>query len=317
MNNFDSGKSIESIKKDVKIIDEPIIEVINEDEILFLMKMEKSNVFIGLIFDTNGNTAPHSNLSVTAKEVRRILPTQKHVVVIANDSDVLIFHKHDMMLLQKFTIPDTKQLFVSNGLQEILLASEKKVYFLELQPFEYQITECIKKCKGKEAMSIFETYSSSKFTKADRRNAELWNLNWRLSVEYLSKDKYTEAEESLSMSNFDPTDILTKYFPAYMWDYNGTSSQNVMNRDALIFLSNVLARKRKQILQEHQNPDQEYIDRAYLQGKPEVKASAWLEYIDFALIKCYQDLKKYKELADFFSSADRVYCTNIKEKVKK
>lgn len=90
-----------------------------------------------------------------------------------------------------------------------------------------------------------------------------------------------------------------------------------VDKDALNFLASVLSRKRRQILSDHQNPDQEYIDRSYMQGKQEVKASAWLEYIDYALIKCYLDLRKYKELSEFFANADRIFCNNIKEKVRK
>ena len=90
-----------------------------------------------------------------------------------------------------------------------------------------------------------------------------------------------------------------------------------VDKESLPFLSHVLMKKRKQILADHQNPDLEYIDKSYIQGKQDVKASVWLEYIDFAIIKCLLDLKRYKELSDFFSDADRIFCGNIKNEVKK
>lgn len=90
-----------------------------------------------------------------------------------------------------------------------------------------------------------------------------------------------------------------------------------VDKEALPFLSHVLMKKRKQILSDHQSPDNEYIDKSYIQGKQDVKASVWLEYIDFAIIKCLLDLKRYKDLAEFFSDADRVFCGNIKNEVKK
>lgn len=118
-------------------------------------------------------------------------------------------------------------------------------------------------------------------------------------------------------SNFDPSDLLQRFYPLYKWDYNGDTHNMHVDISSLSFLAKVLNKKRKQILADHPNPDQEYIDRSYMQGKQEVKASAWLEYIDYALIKCYLDLKKYKELAEFFSNADRVFCNNIKERVRR
>ena len=178
-NYFDSSKSIDNIKRDVKIIDEPIIEVINDDEVLFLTKIDRST-FIGLIFDTNGVIAQRSNPSMSAKEVKRILATQKHMVVHANDDDILIFNKHDMMQVQKFTIPDDKKtLRISNSMGELLVATKKKIFFFELQSYEDQIKECIQKCKGKEALSVFEAYYS-KYSKADKRDSMLKNLNYRL-----------------------------------------------------------------------------------------------------------------------------------------
>ena len=48
-----------------------------------------------------------------------------------------------------------------------------------------------------------------------------------------------------------------------------------------------------------------------------MKASVWLEHIDYALIKCYLDLKQYRELSEFLGGADRIFCSNIKDKVRK
>ena len=250
MTVIESNKSIESIKKDVKIIDNPIIEVVNEDEILFLTKPDKS-VFIGLIFDSTGAIAPRNNLSLMVKDVKRILITQRYILCVINEIDVVILHKHDMLPLQKLTIPDDKRsLQVSSGLQEIFVASTNKVYFFDLQTYDNQINECIKKCKGKEALSIFEAYYS-KFSKVDKRDQLLKNLNYRLSLEFLDKEKYNEAEEAFANSNFDPTELLNKFYPVYQWDYNGPSKVSHINKDSLIFLSKVLLRKRKQILQDH------------------------------------------------------------------
>ena len=149
------------------------------------------------------------------------------------------------------TIPDDKRsLQVSSGLQEIFVASTNKVYFFDLQTYDNQINECIKKCKGKEALTIFEAYYS-KFSKVDKRDQLLKNLNYRLSLEFLDKEKYNEAEEAFANSNFDPTELLNKFYPVYQWDYNGPSKVSHINKDSLIFLSKVLLRKRKQILQDH------------------------------------------------------------------
>lgn len=180
MNNLDTGKAIESIKKEVKIIDEPIIEVIAEDEILFLTRLDKS-VFVGLMYDSTGSIANRSSPSLTGvKDVKRALATIRHLVMIANSTDVYIFHKHDMMLMQKLTIPDDKnQLQLSNSVNEILIASSNKVYFLDLQSYDTQINECIRKCKGAEAISVFNTYYSS-YSKTDKRDLLLRTLYYRL-----------------------------------------------------------------------------------------------------------------------------------------
>lgn len=179
INNFETSKSIDSIKKDVKIIDDPIIEVINEDEILFLTKLDK-NVFLGLTFDTNGNIAPKNNLSINARIVKQIHATTKYLLCIVNDFEILVYHKHDMLYLQKIVIPEvTKYLHFSNSMQEIFCATSEKGYHLEVQNYENQIKECLKKCKGKEALSIFEAYYS-KFSKVDKKDSMYKELNYRI-----------------------------------------------------------------------------------------------------------------------------------------
>lgn len=176
---YDSGRFIENIKRDIKIIEHPIIEIINDDEILFLTKVDKST-FIGLIFDSAGQVAQRTNPSMTAKMVNRILATPKHLIVLANDTDVFIFNKHDMMLLQKFNIPDQKNsLSVSYSYGEVVIANTNRVYFLELQSYDDQIKECVSKCRGKEALSIFEGYYS-KASKTERRDLMWRNLNYSL-----------------------------------------------------------------------------------------------------------------------------------------
>ena len=176
---YDTGRFIENIKRDIKIIEHPIIEIINDDEILFLTKVDKVT-FIGQIFDSAGQVANRTNPDLTAKTVSRILATPKHLIIVANDTDVFIFNKHDMKLLQKFNIPDPKNsLSISNSYGEVVIANTNRVYFLELQSYDDQIKECVSKCKGKEALSIFEGYYS-KASKTERRDLMWRNLNYSL-----------------------------------------------------------------------------------------------------------------------------------------
>ena len=82
-------------------------------------------------------------------------------------------------------------------------------------------------------------------------------------------------------------------------------------------MASILKSKRKNIVQDHPNPYQEFIDKSYLNAKQDIKASTWLEYIDYAILKCHIDLKKYKELSAFLDDSDKIYCSNIKDKTKK
>lgn len=134
-------------------------------------------------------------------------------------------------------------------------------------------------------------------------------------MEHLQKEKYIEAEEAFSNSNFDPTEMLTNFFRTYTWDYTGNST-TAESKEKLKFLVAVLRKKRTQIIENHPNPDTDTIDSSMLQTNRIVKASVWLEHIDFAIIKCYLDLEKYKDLIDFFSHSEKIFCSNIKERMK-
>lgn len=48
----------------------------------------------------------------------------------------------------------------------------------------------------------------------------------------------------------------------------------------------------------------------------EVKASVWLEYIDYALIKCMIELQQFKELAVFFKKSVILYCRDIDDEIQ-
>lgn len=174
------GKIIEKIRKDMKeMIEEPIIEVIAEDEIMFLKRIQK-NLFLGFFYTCEGNLANRSALTIQEKTVKKILATVKHLVVLANDSDVIVYHKHDMMPIMKINIPDEKKsLSLSNSISEIFIASSNKVYYFELQTSEAQINECVKRGKTKEALSVFEVYYP-KSSKIEKRDAMLKNIYYKL-----------------------------------------------------------------------------------------------------------------------------------------
>lgn len=174
------GKIIEKIRKDMKeMIEEPIVEVIAEDEIMFLKRMQK-NLFLGFFYTCEGNIANRSSLAIQEKGVKKILATVRHLVVLANDSDVIIYHKHDMMPIMKINIPDDKKsLSISNSISEIFIASGNKVYYFELQSSEQQINECVKRGKTKEALSVFEVYFP-KSSKIERRDNMLKGMYYKL-----------------------------------------------------------------------------------------------------------------------------------------
>lgn len=180
MTNLDTNKAIEDVKKYIKPMEDPIIEVINEDEILFLSRTDKTT-FMGFLMDTTGGSVTRTPpILQGVSNVKKILATTRHLVMVANDIDVFIFQKHDNMLLQKITIPDDKkQLAVSNCMNEIFIASSNKVYFFELQSYEAQIGECVKKCKKNEAISIFDSYYS-KYSKVEKRDFLLRVLYYKL-----------------------------------------------------------------------------------------------------------------------------------------
>ena len=180
MNNIETGKAIEDVKKYTKIMDDPIIEVVNEDEVLFLSRPEKTT-FMTFFYDTAGaNVGRTQAVLLGVNNVKKILATSRHLVMVANDVDVYIFQKHDSLLMQKITIPDDKkQLAVSNSINEIFIASSNKVYYFELQSYDTQIGECIKKCKKKEAISIFDSYYSN-YSKTDKRDLLLRTLYYKL-----------------------------------------------------------------------------------------------------------------------------------------
>lgn len=109
--------------------------------------------------------------------------------------------------------------------------------------------------------------------------------------------------------------MLNNFFPSYAWDYSGSSTA-AESKEKLKFLVSILRKKRQQILENHQNPDTDTIDSSFVQSNRTIKASVWLEHIDFAIIKCFLDLERYKDLVEFFCHSEKVFCSNIKERMK-
>jgi hypothetical protein len=101
-------------------------------------------------------------LTLIAKGIENIIPTNKHIIVQESNHLIHIFSKKDVQHLQTIKLPDPgKYLFLSNSMDDVYVATQHAVYYLDLQPYENQISECLEKCKGREAISIFDTYHSS------------------------------------------------------------------------------------------------------------------------------------------------------------
>lgn len=162
-------------------------------------------------------------------------------------------------------------------------------------------------------MSIFDSYYSSNYK---QRETELLKLNYRISWAYMNNKKYGEAQQSFENSAFDPFELLKKVFPNYLPESDMKSlPQGSYKKEQLTFLTNLFRNKRKNILRQYPNPEQESIRNIHNQG-PEVKASVWLEYIDYALVKCMIELKMFPQLAEFFKTSGKVYCRDIRSDIE-
>jgi hypothetical protein len=120
----------------------------------------------------------------------------------------------------------------------------------------------------------------------------LTKLNYQISWAYLNNKMYREALETFEYSAFDPIELLEKVFPYYLQvNYaNNQNKQAFYKKDPHDFLINLFKSKRRNILKDYPNPDQENVNRLHTSGG-EVKASVWLDYIDYALIKCMIEMK--------------------------
>ena len=314
MLDYDSGKMKSNIKPYVTVLDDnPIIRIVDEDEIMFLTKVGKD--YLGQFLTSTGDICQKSNLAIQdVKGIKDILATSKHIIVLLKNHWLLVYTKTDVSFLQTIKIPNTgNYFFLSTSMDEVFVCSRLNVYYLHLKPYEAQIKECLEKCKGREALSIFDCYHSSTYKDRDLRKMR---LNYEISWAYLEKKMYNEAQESFKNSDFDPIELLEKEFPDYCHDSMiNNRQQNYYKKEALNFLVSVFLKKRQMLLKEFPNPEQENIKMTHL-GGTDVKASIWLEYIDYALIKCMIEMGQFKELANFFKSSVTLYCGNIKEEIE-
>ena len=264
--DFKTGTSKEKLRKDfVQILDDdPIIRVIDEDEILFLTKVGKD--FIGIFLDSAGKICAKNSMSITTKGIKDIVPTNKHIIVMEKILRLHVFSKTDVQHLQVIDIENpSKYLFLSNSMEDVYVATRNSVHFLRLQPYDNQIQECLDKCQGKKALSIFDSYYSPSYK---TRDILLLKLYYDISWAYLNRKMYKEAQESFAHSSFDPLELLEREFPDYLQiNYKRDRGNNPFyKKEPLNFLINVFMKKRQQILKEYPQPEQENINRLHTQG---------------------------------------------------
>ncbi len=87
-----------------------------------------------------------------------------------------VFTKTDVEHLQTIKMPAGSYLFMSTSMEEVFMCTRFEVYYVQLNPYDSQIKECLDNCKGREALSIFDCYYSSTY-----KNREL--LKMRLNYQ--------------------------------------------------------------------------------------------------------------------------------------
>ena len=301
-----------------------IISILHDNDILVLLKFEKSknaqSDSLGLFLDIEGNSVSHKNtLNVNSDDQIEKITCNDYFIIFSSTYSHYVYSARDNIYIHSFQIKNKSNDVVKNAniefFKDDLYAIDENTIYCFKKLSQLEIIEKSKKMLNfKTGISLLKNLKNKDNEKKIDKKIEEINFycGWALLDNNTPKD-YENAIECLIEINFDPKEILEKIEPKLIIDNNyepiSTPDQH------LKFLKGLFIKKRK-ILLKLIKEDEDYIinSEEILRKKnlhSDVQVKNWLSLIDYALLRAYIKLKEYKDLFNFLTK-NEIYCSHKK-----